>query len=243
MWKDGNKDLLDVVADHSDTFFLAYTNGTFIDEKTAHRMAELGNITPCVSTEGFETETDGRRGDGVHRNVLRAFENLRNAGVLYGMSITVTRQNKDTVFSKPSIDYYFRDHGVYYGWIFQYMPIGRSYSLEQMPTPEQRVDMWHKMQRWIKEDHLILADFWNSATWCNGCMSAGRKGGYIVFDWDRNVMPCVCNPYSTHNIIDVFNDGSSMKSVRNRRTMRRCRLSPTAVTAKGRFATDGPSTS
>ncbi len=213
LWKDGEVNLLDVFADHPDTFFLVYTNGTFITEKVANRLAELGNVTPCVSTEGFEEETDERRGKGVHRKVLRAFENLRKAGVLYGTSITVTSKNKDIVFSKEFMDFYFRDYGVYYGWIFQYMPVGRGPSLELMPTPEQRVDMWRKMQHWIKHDHLFLADFWNSATLCNGCMSAGRKGGYVYIDWNGDVMPCVFNPYSTHNIVEVFAKGGTISDV------------------------------
>lgn len=213
MWRDGDKTILDVFEAHPDTFFLVYTNGTLITEKIAARLAEVGNVTPCVSTEGFEAETDERRGRGVHRKVIRAFENLRKAGVLYGTSITVTRKNKDTVFSTKFMDFYFRGQGVYYGWIFQYMPVGRSYSLDLMPTPEQRVDMWHQMQRWIKEDHLFLADFWNSATLCNGCMSAGRKGGYVYIDWNGDVMPCVFNPYSTHNIVAVFESGGTINDV------------------------------
>jgi MoaA/NifB/PqqE/SkfB family radical SAM enzyme len=213
MWRDGDTTLLDVVADHPDTFFLVYTNGTLIDEAVAERMADLGNITPCVSTEGFEAETDGRRGAGVHKKVLQAFHHLHEAGVLYGTSITVTKENKDTVFSKEFIDYYFAEHGVYYGWIFQYMPVGRSYSLDLMPTPQQRVEMLEQMRQWIKHDRLFLADFWNSATLCNGCMSAGRKGGYVYIDWNGDVMPCVFNPYSTHNINDVFARGGTIDDV------------------------------
>ena len=37
-----------------------YTNGTLIDEKMAQRMAEVGNITPAISVEGFEKKTDER---------------------------------------------------------------------------------------------------------------------------------------------------------------------------------------
>lgn len=151
MWSDGDVGLLDVFADHPDTFFLVYTHGTLISEEVAERSADLGNVTPCVSTEGFGAHTDERRGRGVYRKVLSAFESFRKAGVLYGTSTTVTRRNKDTVFSREFMDLHLQNHGVYYGWIFQYMPVGRSYSLDLMPTPEQRVDMWHQTQRWIKE--------------------------------------------------------------------------------------------
>jgi len=58
-----------------------YTNGTLIDKKMAKRMADLGNVVPQVSVEGFEKETDARRGKGVFKKILRAFENMREAGV------------------------------------------------------------------------------------------------------------------------------------------------------------------
>lgn len=213
LWRDSGVDLLDVVEAHPDTFFLMYTNGTHVDRETAERIALLGNLTPCLSVEGFERETDARRGGGVHRKVIQAFENLYDAGVLYGISITVTRANKDAVFNDSFVDYYFRDHGVSYGWIFQYMPVGRGVSFELMPTPRQRVEMLGTMRRWIRDEGLFLADFWNSATLCNGCLSAGRKGGYVYIDWNGNVMPCVFNPYSTHNIHGVFAEGGTICDV------------------------------
>ena len=147
LWKSDGKDILDLVEKHSDTFFLMYTNGTLITEEFAERMGRLGNITPSISVEGFEAETDWRRGKGVHKKILRAFDRLRKAGVMYGISITATNKNADMVFSDEFIDYYFNKESVYYGWIFQYMPIGRAYSLELMPSAEQRFKMFRQMNK------------------------------------------------------------------------------------------------
>lgn len=213
LWKSDGKNILDLVEKHHDTFFQMYTNGTMITKEVAERMGRLGNITPAVSVEGFEEETDWRRGKGVHKKVLRAYENLREAGVLYGISITASRNNADMVFSDEFIDFYFNRQGVYYGWIFQYMPIGRAYSIEMMPTVDQRFEMLIKMNKLIRDDGLFLADFWNSGPLCNGCLSAGRKGGYIYINWDGNVMPCVFNPYSTDNIVDTFKAGGTIDDV------------------------------
>jgi len=137
MWRSDGKDLIDIAAQHSDQYFLMYTNGTLIDEKMAQRMAEVGNITPAISVEGFEKETDARRGKGVHKRILKAFKNLRNSGVPFGISITATRNNAEFVLSNEFMDFYFEQQGAVYGWIFQYMPIGRSYTLDLMVTPEQ----------------------------------------------------------------------------------------------------------
>jgi len=213
VYKSQGKDILDLVEENPDTFFLMYTNGTLIDKKTAERMGEQANITPSVSVEGLEEETDWRRGKGTHKKILRAFDNLREAGVLYGISITVTTENAELVFSPEFIDYYFGQQGVYYAWIFQYMPIGRSYDLKLMATPEQRVGMFRKMNYWVYEKELFIADFWNSGTACNGCLSAGRKGGYIYIDWNGNVMPCVFNPYTSHNIKEVYASGGDLNDV------------------------------
>ena len=115
-----------------------YTNGTLINEKMAQRMAEVGNITPAISVEGFEKETDGRRGKGVYKRILKAFENLRNTGVPFGISITAMKSNAEFVLSDEFMDFYFEQQGAIYGWIFQYMPIRRNYTLDLMVTPEQR---------------------------------------------------------------------------------------------------------
>lgn len=222
-WKVNGKGILDLVEKHPDTFFLMYTNGTMINREVANRMGELGNITPSISVEGFEEETDWRRGKGVHKKILRAYEYLRDAGVLYGMSITATKNNAETVFSDEFIDFYFKKWGVYYGWIFQYMPIGRAYSLELMPTAEQRFNMMRRMNQLIKDEGLFLADFWNSGTLSNGCVSAGRKGGYIYINWDGDVTPCVFNPYSTDNIVDTFKAGGTIDNVIDSPFMKRIR--------------------
>ncbi|TFG59971.1 MAG: radical SAM protein [Spirochaetales bacterium] len=210
MYKSQGKTILDLFEKHHDTFFLMYTNGTLITKEVAKRLASLGNVTPSISVEGFEPDTDYRRGKGVHKKVLQAFENLREAGVLYGISVTVTNKNMDTIFSQEFMDEFIRRQGVYYGWIFQYMPVGRSYSLDLMVPAEKRFEMFEKMQNWIYNDGFFLADFWNSGTVSNGCLSAGRKGGYIYIDWNGNVMPCVFNPYTTTNIKKVFSEGGTI---------------------------------
>ncbi|MFQ6092492.1 MAG: radical SAM/SPASM domain-containing protein [bacterium] len=213
MWRSEGKNLIDLVAEHSDQFFLMYTNGTLIGERVASRMAEVGNITPAISVEGFGKETDARRGKGVHRRILGAFENLRNRGVPFGISITATRHNAELVLSDDFLDFYFEDQGALYGWIFQYMPIGRSYTLDLMVTPEQRKWMFEREQYLVQDRGLFIADFWNSGSVANGCISAGREGGYFCIDWNGNCPPCDFFPYYTHNIVDVYKKGGDLNTV------------------------------
>jgi len=213
MWKSDGKDIVDLAKEHKDNYFLMYTNGTLIDEKMAERLAKVGNITPAVSVEGFEKETDARRGKGVHKKILRAFRCMREAGVPFGISITATRQNAELVLSEEFMDYYFEEQGAIYGWIFQYMPIGRKYTLDLMVTPEQRKWMFEQEQHLVRHKELFIADFWNSGAVSTGCISAGRPGGYFYIDWNGIVTPCVFFPYSVHNIKEVYKNGGNLNTV------------------------------
>lgn len=210
LWQDEGKTVFDLAKEHSDTFFLMYTNGNLITPAMAQKFAEVGNITPAISVEGYEEETDKRRGKGVHKKIIQAFENLRLVGVPYGISATVTRENVETIMSDKFFDYYLYEQGALYCWMFQYMPIGRDVDFNNMVTPEQRISMYKKTWKLIREKKMFIADFWNSGTTSNGCVSAGVHGGYVYIDWNGNVMPCVFNPYYTHNINEIYANGGTL---------------------------------
>lgn len=208
------KTVLDLAKKHPDQFFLMYTNGTLIDKEMAHKLAEIGNISPAISVEGFEKETDERRGSGIHQKVVQAMHNLHEAGVPFGISVTATNKNAELAVSDELIDHYFKKHHALYVWVFQLMPIGRADSLELMVSPEQRVKMFRQTQHLMRERGIFIADFWNSGCVVNGCVSAGREGnGYLYIEWNGNVTPCVFNPYSPVNINDVYKRGDTLNDV------------------------------
>jgi len=109
MWEDNGLDLLDMALRHPSQFFLVYTNSTLITKSVANELAKLGNITPAISVEGFEEQTDKRRGKGMHKRILQAMENLREAGVPFGISVTGTRENAEIVTSEEFNDFYFEE--------------------------------------------------------------------------------------------------------------------------------------
>jgi len=213
LWEDDGKDLLDMAAKHDSNFFMVYTNGTLITKSVAGRLAELGNVSPAISVEGFEAETDQRRGRGVHRRILQAMANLREVGVPFGISVTATRHNAEMVTSDEFADFYFDEQGAAYGWIFQYMPIGRKHTLDLMVSPEQRLEMWRRTRRLVLDRKIFVADFWNSGTSSSGCIAAGRPGGYCYIDWDGDVTPCAFVPYSTANLNDIYRAGGNLNDI------------------------------
>jgi MoaA/NifB/PqqE/SkfB family radical SAM enzyme len=212
-YRDQGQTVLDLAEEHRDCFFLMYTNGTLIDDQVAGRMGTVGNVTPAISVEGMRTATDRRRGEGVFDRVVAAMTRLRAAQVPFGISITATRDNATEVLSDEVIDYFYGQMGAMYGWLFHYMPIGRAYTLEMMPTPEQRLWMMQRMWEIVGQKHYFLADFWNSGILVDGCIAAGGRGGYMHIDWNGAVSPCVFVPYSPLNINEVYARGKDLNDV------------------------------
>jgi MoaA/NifB/PqqE/SkfB family radical SAM enzyme len=215
IYKDDGKTLLDIFERHSDQYFLVYTNGTLITLDVAKRLGELGNVTPAISVEGLEMETDDRRGKGVFKRILKAFENLRCAGVPFGISTTAFKHNCERIQDDEFVRFFFEEQGALYQWIFQYMPIGRSYTLDLMVTPEQRLRMYERTWELVRERNLFVADFWNSGTVSSGCIAAGGSygGGYFYIDWNGSVAPCAFNPFSVDNIKEVYAEEGDLNTV------------------------------
>ena len=216
MYKNKGKTLMDILKKHDDSYFLCYTNGTLITKEKAKEFASLGNFTPAISVEGFEKETDDRRGKGTFKKIMEAMDNLKEAGVLFGISVTPCSHNADMLLSDDFLDFFLREKGAFYGWYFQYMPIGRNPSLERMVTPEQRVKMHKTIWEKVKKDKFFIGDFWNSGTASDGCMAAGRGGGYFYIMWDGTITPCVFIPFTDNkysNIHRVYKRGETLTDV------------------------------
>jgi MoaA/NifB/PqqE/SkfB family radical SAM enzyme len=215
VYKSEGKTLLDMFEEFSDQYFLVYTNGTLITRNVADRLGELGNVTPAISVEGLDAETDARRGKGCFAKILEAIENLRQAGVPFGVSATAMRSNGERILDDEFIDFFFERQGALYEWIFQYMPIGRGYDPEMMVTPQQRVAMWQRTWDLIREHQYFIVDFWNCGTASSGCIAAGSGigGGFLYIDWNGSVAPCAFNPFCVHNVNDMFAGGGDLNTV------------------------------
>jgi MoaA/NifB/PqqE/SkfB family radical SAM enzyme len=214
LYESQGKTIIDLFEKHRDNFFLVYTNALLIDRTVARKLAQLGNVAPAISLEGYEEQTDARRGKGVYKKLLGAIENLRDEGVLYGISFTATSNNVENILDDRFIDEFFGARGATFAWMFQYMPIGRGPDFELMITPEQRRELWFRERHLIREKGIFFVDFWNGGPISDGCICAGRKGGYLYIDWDGNVMPCVFIPYSVGNIkYDFFDKGKTLDDI------------------------------
>jgi MoaA/NifB/PqqE/SkfB family radical SAM enzyme len=211
LYRSEGKTLLDIFQKYNDMFFLVYTNGTFIDENIAAELAKSANATPAISVEGFEKETDERRGPGTFKKILKAFEQLQRVGVPFGISVTATSKNVDVLLTDEFYDFYFEQQGACYMWQFQLMPIGRGKDeLDLMVKPEQRVQLYRKWEKLLAEKRYCMADFWNSGVLSRGCIAYGRGGGYFYIDWHGNITPCAFIPYYVDNVYDLYENGKTL---------------------------------
>ena len=189
--------LFNILKHFDDCFFQVYTSGHLLTEAKAKQIVDLGNVVPAISIEGFEADTDWRRGPGGFKRVMRAMDMLREAGAMFAFSATVTQRNLETVISDEFASLMV-EKGAHYGWYFTYMPIGRSPDLSLMPTPEQRNQLRQGVNRIRKNYPILLADFWNDGPLTDGCLSAGRN--YLHINNRGDVEPCVFQHFAVDNI-------------------------------------------
>ncbi len=188
------KDLLDLFEKHNDMFFQTYTNGTLIDPA---RLAELGNVFPAISVEGYEEETDARRGKGTYARIMEVMDGLREEGVAFGFSCTATRQNVELVSSDEFVEFY-REKGCILGWYFTYIPIGRKPDVSLMPTPQQRNHLRRRVREIRVSHDIMVGDFWNDGLLVGGCIAGGRY--YFHINSNGDVEPCVFVHFAVDNI-------------------------------------------
>ncbi len=192
--------LFDIFEHHQDVGFMMYTNGTLIDDEMADKMLEVGNVSPVISLEGYKESTDERRGEGTYNKIMAAMDRLRERGIVFGISLTATRNNVEELFGNDEFIDFMIEKGAIYGWCFHYVPIGKDPNLELMLTPEQRKMMANRVPEIRTNKPFFLADFWNDGSFTNGCIAGGRR--YFHINARGDVEPCAFVHFAVDNIKD-----------------------------------------
>ena len=194
------KDVIRLCDEFDDCQFLAFTNGTLVDEAFCDEMKRVGNLMLAISLEGDPEVNDLRRGQGVYGKVMHAMDLLKQNGLIFGTSICYTSKNCMSVTS-PEFVKLMVDKGCRYAMYFHYMPVGNSASLELLPTPEQRMyikDRIRQIRRLKDGEGLFTMDFQNDGEFVGGCIAGGRN--YFHINANGDAEPCVFIHYSNTNI-------------------------------------------
>lgn len=193
------KDLIRICEMHPDCEFLAFTNGTLIDEEFCQEMLRVKNFVPAISLEGFEEANDGRRGEGIYQKVQSAMELLKKYNLPFGISVCYTSANYADVSSEKFFDMLV-DAGALFVWFFHYMPVGNDAASDLLLTPEQRKTVFEQIRKFRSSKPIFSMDFQNDAQYVGGCIAGGRY--YLHINAAGDVEPCVFIHYSNANIHD-----------------------------------------
>lgn len=193
------KDIIKLCEKHNDCVFLAFTNGTLIDEEFADEILRVENFVPAISVEGFEEETDFRRGEGTYKSVENAMEILKNKRLPFGISCCYTSKNVEVMGSEEYFDDMI-EKGAKFAWFFTYMPVGINAVPELMVNAEQREYMYNQIRKFRNTKSIFTMDFWNDGEYVDGCIAGGRR--YLHINANGDIEPCAFIHYSDSNIYD-----------------------------------------
>ncbi len=194
------KDVIRLCEKHDECIFLSFTNGTLIDEAFAKEMRRVGNFTVAFSIEGWEKETDMRRGEGCYQKVIHAMDLLKAEKVPFGFSCCYHAFNTEVVTSDEFMDLMV-EKGNKFAWYFTYMPVGKDADMSLLATPEQRKLACEAVRRFRATKPIFALDFWNDGEYVNGCIAGGKR--YLHINAAGDVEPCAFIHYSNVNIHDV----------------------------------------
>ena len=194
-------DVLALAKENPDCVFLAYTNGTLIDEAFVRQMKACGNLLLALSVEGNQKSNDSRRGKGIYQKTRAAMQLLKENKCLFGVSVCYTSENLDAVTEDRFFDDMI-DCGARFGLYFHYMPVGTGAVPALMPSPEQRVKIYNKLRTVRSSGEgskpFFVMDFQNDGEFVGGCIAGGRN--YFHINSAGDMEPCVFVHYSDSNI-------------------------------------------
>ena len=128
------KGLFDVLAKHKDCYFQLFTNGVLLTDAVSQQMKKLGNITPLISIEGLEEESDVRRGkNDVYQRSLEGLRSCKKSKLIIGAAASICKSNFDELVNRRYLELLAKE-GVHYMWYYIYRPVGAD------PRPENALD-------------------------------------------------------------------------------------------------------
>jgi MoaA/NifB/PqqE/SkfB family radical SAM enzyme len=179
--------------------FAVFTNGLLIDELLATAFARQKNIVPVLSFEGFERETDARRGEGVFRHLMSTCAILNRQKIFFGCSLTVTRANHALVTDEAFIGRMI-EAGCRIFTFVEYVPIQPD-TEDLFLTGPQRESLIACIGDFSRKFPALFIGFPGDEEIFGGCLSAGR--GFIHVSASGDLEPCPAAPFSDANLTNV----------------------------------------
>ncbi len=192
------REILDITKGFPEIIFLLFTNGLLINEEILMRLKGQKNVVPVISLEGYEADTDGRRGKGVYEGLQRIVRKLKNQGIFWSVSLTVTRSNFSTVTNEQFVENLV-GLGCRLFFFVEYTPVSER-TKDWLLTDQQRARLLTLRNSLRLRFAALFIAVPGDEEEIGGCLSAGR--GFVHISAEGNVEPCPFAPYSDTNLRD-----------------------------------------
>ena len=193
-------DVIKQAAQHKNILFPIFTNGTYLHEQYLDVLDENRNLVPIISIEGNETITDERRGEGVYRQVTDAMQRIKERGMIFGASVTVTTENLQEVYSDAFLDELY-DLGCKAVIYVEFVPVTED-SAHLAPGAAEQAFMHKAVKRLRRRKRgMVFIAFPGDEKSSGGCVAAGR--GFFHINSHGGAEPCPFSPYSDINVRDT----------------------------------------
>ena len=189
--------VLECAAKRREILFPVFTNGTLLSESMLELIDSNRNLVPIVSLEGDEAQTDARRGAGTYQKLTANMERMREKGILFGVSITLTTENIGTVTGDAFLSL-LRALGAKVAFYVDYVPADAG-TESLAPGDAERALLAKRLDALRqKQDSMIYVSFPGDEQFSDGCLAAGR--GFFHINPTGGAEPCPFSPVSDTNL-------------------------------------------
>lgn len=192
-------EILHITREFPQIIFLLFTNGLLINEHLLHKLEKQKNLLPILSLEGYEEDTDHRRGKGVYEQLLRIFQMMRDRGIFWGASFTVMKRNIGTLADEEFINQLIRK-GCKLFFFVEYVPV-KGGPENWVLTEEERGRIVEVIDSFHSRLNALFFAFPGDEAKFGGCLSAGR--GFCHISPTGDLEPCPFVPASDSNLREL----------------------------------------
>jgi MoaA/NifB/PqqE/SkfB family radical SAM enzyme len=207
-------EILWAASEHRNIIFPVFTNGLMLNQGNLSFFKAYRNLVPILSIEGNRNFTDLRRGKGVYAQLIQTMEKLQQSRRLFGMSVTLTRENFEEVTHPLWLQ---QQHklGSSLFFLVEYVPQSET-DTELCLTEAQKEKLPAMLEKLRKQMPALFVSLPGDESQYGGCLAAGR--GFVHVSADGSLEPCPFAPYSDINIRNI-----SLKEALQSRFLKRIR--------------------
>jgi len=187
--------LLERVSNLKGPLVPVFTNGLLLDESYIDLFSR-GSLVPVFSIEGEAAQTRERRGAGIHERILESMAELKARGAIFGVSITATSGNADTLLSRAFLKD-LEKTGVSVLFVVEYVPVA-SGTENLVLTDKQKTALAGKAAfSGLAYPVVVLP---GDEEEYGGCLAAGR--GFLHLSPEGALEACPFAPFSDTSAAD-----------------------------------------